>query len=98
MKKESENIKLPLVTQFFENSNYLQEFIEDDEMEEKCVICPETGALITHEGVPLWAALFKRPPTSANTPGRQRPGGFNKNGKYLPSKWIPSKMDKRAGK
>jgi hypothetical protein len=46
----------------------------------------------------LQAALFRQPPTQCSTPGKMRPGGFNRNGKYLPAKYIPSKMDKRAGK
>jgi hypothetical protein len=47
---------------------------------------------------PLEAALSRTPPTSCSTPGKMRPGGYNKNGKYLPSKYIPGKTDKRAGK
>ncbi len=46
----------------------------------------------------LFAALSRTPPTSTMTPGKTRPGGYNSNGKYLPSKYIPAKMDKRAGK
>ena len=46
----------------------------------------------------LQAALFRQPPTSCSTPGKMRPGGFNRNGKWLPAKYIPSKTDKRAGK
>lgn len=46
----------------------------------------------------LQAALFRRPPTSCFTPGKTRPAGYNRNGKYLPLKMIPPKTDKRAGK
>jgi hypothetical protein len=45
----------------------------------------------------LQAALHRSPPTSCSTPGKTRAGGFNKNGKYLPAKFIPGKIDKRAG-
>jgi len=46
----------------------------------------------------LQAALSRMPPTLCITPGKLRPGGFNRNGKLLPTKAIPSKSDKRAGK
>jgi hypothetical protein len=46
----------------------------------------------------LQAGLFRRPPTSCSTAGKMRPGGFNRSGKLVPSKWIPQKTDKRSGK
>ena len=46
----------------------------------------------------LQAGLARLPPTSCSTPGKSRPGGYNRNGKYLPAKYIASKTDKRAGK
>lgn len=46
----------------------------------------------------LQAALYKKPPTACTTPGKTRPAGYSRTGKYLPSKYIPSKIDKRAGK
>jgi hypothetical protein len=48
--------------------------------------------------IPLSAALYKRPPTTCSTPGKMRPGGYTKTGKYKPAKYIPSKLDKRVGK
>ena len=49
-------------------------------------------------GMPLYAALSKTPPTTCTTPGKTLPAGYTKTGKYKPSRWTPSKTDKRAGK
>lgn len=44
------------------------------------------------------AGLFSKFPTTVWTDGKTRPGGYNRSGKFLPSKYIPGKMDKRSGK
>jgi hypothetical protein len=53
---------------------------------------------ITKEGIPLYAALSKSPPTTCTTPGKMIPSGYTKTGKYKASRWTTSKTDKRAGK
>ena len=53
----------------------------------------------TNQGVPLFTmARSAKPPTSCNTPGHTIKSGYTSTGKYKPSKYMPSKMDKRAGK
>ncbi|MEO8801790.1 MAG: hypothetical protein ABI375_00365 [Rudaea sp.] len=39
-----------------------------------------------------------KPYTSATTPGHTIKPGYTPGGKYKTSKYVPSKMDKRAGK
>jgi hypothetical protein len=46
----------------------------------------------------MQAALFPKFPTTVWTNGKTRPAGYNRNGKLLPSKFIPGKSDKRSGK
>ena len=53
---------------------------------------------LTVDGLPLYCALSKTPPTNIFTAGHTRAGGYSRTGKYLPTKFIPGKMDKRAGK
>ena len=55
-------------------------------------------AVKVNKKIPVFAALGKKPPTNVWTGGRIRPGGYNRNGKYLPPKSIPGKNDKRQGK
>ena len=43
-------------------------------------------------------ARASRPYTSALTPGHTIPSGYTPSGKWRPSKYVPGKMDKRAGK
>jgi len=53
----------------------------------------------TDQGVPLFTmARSATPPTSCNTPGHTVKSGYTSTGKYKPSKYMPSKTDKRAGK
>ncbi|CAN5443822.1 hypothetical protein BH09SUM1_BH09SUM1_20140 [soil metagenome] len=54
---------------------------------------------MTSEGVPLFlGGRSSSPPTSTMTPGHTIKAGYTSTGKWKPSKWMPSKMDKRAGK
>lgn len=46
----------------------------------------------------LSCARSSSPPTSCSTPGHTIPAGYTPSGKWRPSKYAPSKMDKRAGK
>lgn len=82
--------KRPLITYFL--SAYPANIYPDTDL----TVSPNDGS--EADSRTLYAALSRTPPTSTNTPGKTRPGGYNKNGKYLPAKYIPSKTDKRAGK
>lgn len=97
-RNECQNMKVPMVVLFLKPSPYSAEFIEDDALLSKATWDDRSSLMVLEEGLPLWAALSKRPPTTCNTPGKTRPAGYNKAGKYLPSKYIPAKTDKRAGK
>ena len=90
--------KKSMITFFLKPSPHLPAFIEDEQIFNEAHWNAVTKIIETNTGEPLWAALSKRPPTSCYTPGKTRPGGYNKNRKYLPAKFIPGKMDKRAGK
>ena len=53
----------------------------------------------TTQGVPLFTlARSATPPTSCSTPGHTIKSGYTPSGKYKPSKYVPGKTDKRAGK
>lgn len=43
-------------------------------------------------------ARASRPYTSAFTPGHTIPSGYTPSGKWRPSKYVPGKTDKRAGR
>jgi len=68
---------------------------KDDDM----VFNPVLKINETNQGVPLFTmARSSKPPTSCSTPGHTVKGGYTSSGKYKPSKYMPSKTDKRAGK
>ncbi len=97
--KETANLSgRPLITFFMKASPHHDRFLEDEAVFASAIWSPVTGVLETDKGEPLWAALYKSPPTSCTTPGKTRPGGYNKSGKYILPKFIPAKTDKRAGK
>jgi hypothetical protein len=51
------------------------------------------------QGIPYYTmARSATPPTSCTTPGHTVKSGYTSTGKYKPSKYMPSKTDKRAGK
>ena len=51
------------------------------------------------QGIPMFTfARSSKPPTSCSTPGHTVKSGYTPSGKWKPSKYVPSKMDKRAGK
>jgi hypothetical protein len=54
---------------------------------------------MTEEGIPFFmAGRSSKPPTSCSTPGHTVKSGYTPSGKWKPSKYVPSKTDKRAGK
>jgi len=88
------NEKKPLMAFFlqpFPSSIYQK----DDDM----VFNPVLKINETNQCVPLFAmARSAKPPTSCNTPGHTIKSGYTPSGKYKPSKYVPGKMDKRAGR
>jgi len=89
------NEKKPLMAFFlqpFPSSIYNK---KDDDM----VFNPILKINETNQGVPLFTmARSAHPPTSCSTPGHTIKSGYTPSGKYRPSKYVPGKMDKRAGK
>lgn len=53
---------------------------------------------LDESSLPLYANRAAKPYTNVMTAGRQIKGGFTPSGKYRTPKYIPTKMDKRAGK
>jgi hypothetical protein len=92
------NEKIPMVAFFLRPSPFAAAFIEDEAASSTATWDEQACLMVLEGGEPLWAALSKRPPTTCGTPGKTRPAGYNKAGKYVPAKWIPAKTDKRAGK
>jgi len=45
-----------------------------------------------------WSSRSSRYPTSCHTAGRTVKAGYTRSGKWKPSKYVPSKTDRRAGK
>jgi hypothetical protein len=43
-------------------------------------------------------ARSQQRPTSCQTPGHTIKSGYTRSGKWKPSKYVPSKTDKRAGR
>ena len=94
----AKSLGLPPILFFLQPSPHWELFIEEDAFEAKCTYDEDLQMNFTENGLPLWAALSKTPPTSIHTLGKTRPGGYSRSGKLLPSKFIPGKTDKRAGK
>lgn len=59
------------------------------DLQRQCGVLPD--------GELAWS-MARRYPTSCYTSGRYRPGYRNKKGKWLPSKYIPGRTDRRAGR
>lgn len=53
---------------------------------------------VTEGGQIAWFARSKRPPTSCYTSGHRIKAGYTRSGKWKPSRWIPGKTDRRAGR
>ena len=95
--KNQELKKYPGFLDFFSDSIEMLNLEDEDIIEENMKFNKDLGYNEIKK-IPVFAALSKRPPTNVYTGGRTRPGGYNRNGKYLPAKYIPGKNDKRAGK
>lgn len=90
---------LPLVLNFMKESPFWRQFAAEIDGEQHVRYDEELQLNVCADGTPVaLPILFGRTPTSAYTPGRTRPGYRNKNGKWLPSKWIPGRTDRRAGR
>lgn len=89
---------VPMICLFLKPSPFIDSFVADEDISVDADWSESLSIKITHSGLPLWAALYKTPPTTCHTPGKTRPAGYTKAGKWLPSKYIPGKTDKRAGK
>jgi len=55
---------------------------------------------LTVDGNIAWreASRARRPYTTCGTAGHTIPGGWTPSGKYRPSRYAPSKSDKRSGR
>jgi hypothetical protein len=88
----------PAISFFFKPNPFHLEYVEEDDIRSRALYDVHNKTLVDESGVPLWATLSKKFPTSVYTLGKTRPAGYSRTGKYLPSKYIPGKMDKRSGK
>jgi hypothetical protein len=66
--------------------------------DEPAIFSEEEQLSLLEDGSLAWRARTKRPPTGCHTAGHMLAAGYTRSGKWKPSKWIPSKTDKRAGK
>jgi len=53
---------------------------------------------LDRKGCPIFQSRSSRPFTPAHTATRWVKPGYTPSGKYKSGKWLPAKMDKRAGK
>ncbi len=58
---------------------------------------PQRQCGVLADGELAWS-MARRNPTNCHTSGRVRRGYRNKKGKWLPTKYIPSRTDRRAGR
>ena len=89
---------IPLVLQNMQKFAYLDECIEAEEDELNSNYNKDLQVMVGRDNLPLWMTRTKKIPTSTHTPGKTLPSGYTRSGKWKPSKYVPSKMDKRAGK
>jgi hypothetical protein len=67
--------------------------------DEEAVFNPILNMNVTLHGIPLFmAGRSAKPPTSCHTAGHTIKSGYTPSGKWRPSKSVPGKTDKRAGK
>lgn len=99
LRDENNNIvnKYPGFMDFFSSSIDIEFFLQDELLDNKMSFDEKLG-YNTLGKLPAFAALYKKPPTTCYTPGKTRPGGYTRSGKYKPAKYIPGKQDRRAGK
>ena len=95
--KNKELKKYPGFLDFFSDSIEMLNLEDEDIIEENMKFNRDLGYNEIKK-IPVFAALSKKPPTNVWTGMRIRPGGYNRNGKWLPSKTIRAKNDKRQGK
>jgi len=89
---------IPLILKHLQESPFKDEFLEDEILFSNSYYDANLKLNISASGLPLHAALFKKPPTSAFTPGKYIPGGYTRSGKWKAGRSVPAKTDKRAGK
>jgi len=86
--------KMPFLSHFKQEVPFIEFTEEYDGIEYDAV----RQANVDRDGALAWCARTRRRPTSAYTAGHRIKAGYTRSGKWRPSKWIPGKTDKRAGK
>lgn len=90
--------RLPKVLAFVSPCPFVAEFEVSDQLEQNAAYDVDRQLSVLPNGSPLYCVRYPTPPTSTFTPGHTIPAGYTSTGKYKPTKYVPGKTDKRAGK
>lgn len=89
--------KLPMMLSHLTTCHLSQNYMLDDELFENATFSVDQKINIHVSGIPLYCTRTKSPPTSAISPGHMIQGGYTPSGKYKTARYVPPKLDKRAG-
>lgn len=92
------NEKIPRILAYMQSCPFLDQFVADDIEIRSSKYDPALMLNVLPNGTPLYLTRTKKMPTTCGTPGHTLPSGYTPSGKYKPSKYVPYKTDKRAGK
>ena len=96
--KNQELKKYPGFLQFFSDTIDTKFFKLEEKIEQQMTLNKDLG-YNEIKNIPVFFNITKRPKTYAgSTGGYRRPGGYNRNNKYVPPKTVPLKQgDMRVG-
>ena len=90
--------KFPKVLMFMQPCTLIENFAATIDLERGSFYDEARELTLTSAGIPLYCARSATPPTTCFTPGHTVKAGYTPSGKWKPSKYVPGKTDKRAGK
>jgi len=98
IRPQKNTTRTPALLHFLTPCPFIDDFEADEGVRGLAKYSSERSLSLMPNGIPLYCTTFKSPPTSTTTPGKTIPAGYTSTGKFKPSRWTPSKTDKRAGK
>lgn len=88
-------VKTPFLYRFRQDASTDE---PDDGDVEELYFCLERKLNVTGDGQIAWSARSRRYPTRCYTNAHRLRAGYTSSGKWKPSKVVPGKSDRRAGR
>ena len=93
-----QDCNIPLVLQNMQKFPFIEEHILAEEQDKNSRYDEDQQVMVGVDNLPIWMARTKKLMSNAYTRSKTLPSGYTRSGKWKPSKFVPGKMDKRAGK